>query len=139
MKNSTIDRTFSLLVREAYEHTCQYPDCPDCGNIPGGADDCSHYYGRRYLGGRWHPDNTVALCRQRHNYLDKHHSQHVDFIRRHLGDTRHDMLVERLQTNWPYSTAEKKEIHAHYKAELDRIRGLRKQGVTGVIEIVAYD
>lgn len=139
MKNATIDRTFSLLIREAYEHTCQYPECPDCGNIPGGADDCSHYYGRRYLGGRWHPDNCVALCRQRHGHLDKHRAEHVDFVRGHLGDGAHDLLVERLQTNWPYSSAEKKEINEHYKKELNRVRELRKQGICGIINIEPYD
>ena len=139
MKNATIDRTFSILIRESYEYTCQYPSCPDCGNIPGGADDCSHYYGRRYLGGRWLPDNCVVLCRQRHNYLDKHYHEHVDFVRNHIGEDRFQMLTERLQSNYPYSGAEKKEIHAHYRAELKRVRDERKNGKQGHIPLVSYD
>ena len=139
IKNETIDKNYSLLIREAYEFTCQYPDCPDCGNIPGGADDCSHYYGRRYLGGRWHPDNTVALCRQRHTHLDMHHHEHADFVRNHIGDYRFEMLAERMHSNFPYSRVEKQEIHEHYKAERARIRELRKRGVTGIIEVEPYD
>lgn len=138
MKNSTIDRVFSLCIRQSYEHTCQYPSCPHCGNISGGADDCSHYYGRRYLGGRWWPDNCIALCRQQHNYLDKHRALHVDFIRAHIGEERHDALVKRLQSNHPYTTAQKREIHEHYKAELKRLQGLRAQGVEGYIPLEPY-
>lgn len=135
----TLDATFSRALRASYDDTCQYPNCPECGNVQGGADDCSHYYGRRYRGGRWYPDNCIALCRLIHCYVDKHHAEHVDFIRRHLGDVRHDALIERMQANFHYSAHNRWAMHEHYKGELKRIEGLRLDGEMGYIRLVSYD
>jgi hypothetical protein len=149
------DTVFSKAVRESYNHTCQavniwykgegddslvlYEYCPLCKNVEGGADDCAHYYGRRYRGGRWYPDNVVALCRGIHMYIDTHESIKVDFFRRHLGDTRHDMLVERLHRNFHYTGFNRWEMCQHYKADEKRIQDERKAGKKGYIPLVSYD
>lgn len=142
VKESTIDTAFSILLRESYDWRCQFPNCEKCGNhdLRNGGLECSHYYGRRYRGGRWHPDNCIALCHGIHAYIDTHPSRQVDLMRRHLGDTRHDMLVERMQETFKYTPAQKLELHHHYsKDEAKRIKALRMDGVVGHIPIVSYD
>lgn len=141
IKEATLDQTFSLCIRESYDWACQHPRCPQCGNhrMDNGGLECSHYYGRRYRGGRWHPDNCLALCHAVHAYIDTHPSEQVDLMRRHLGDTGHDILVERMQSTFKYTPAEKWEMHQHYKAELDRMRQLRLGGERGYISLVSYD
>lgn len=57
-----------------------------------------------------------------------------------LGETRHDMLVERLQRNdFKYSQKERIELHEHYKAQLAYMKRLRMEGKTGVLPVVPYD
>jgi len=141
IRESTIDTNFSKALRESYDYRCQYPGCPKCGNqdLRSGGLECSHYYGRRYRGGRWHTDNCVALCHPIHAYIDTHPSEQVDLMRRHLGDTRHEMLVERMQETFKYTRAEKWEINEHYKRELKRLEFMRANGEQGFIPLIAYD
>jgi len=139
LSTSKLDEYFSRALRASYDHVCQFPDCPECGNVQGGADDCSHYYGRRYRGGRWFPDNCLALCRQIHGYVDKHKAAHADLMRRHLGETRHDMLVERLQRNHHYTPYQRWEMGQHFRDELKRINERRLDGETGFISLTSFD
>ena len=60
-------------------------------------------------------------------------------MRRHLGEVRHDELVERMQDNFHYTPADRKEMLVHYRGEYDRIRQLRMEGNVGPIEIVSFD
>ena len=135
----TLDKTFSRAVRESYDHTCAFPNCPECGNVPRGADDCSHYRRRRHSAGRWYPDNCVALCRQKHSYLDTHQEDQVDFMREHLGETRFEFLMFRLQTPCKYMPHDRWKMNRHYETDKKRIETLRMDGEQGYIPLVSYD
>ena len=57
-----------------------------------------------------------------------------------LGETRHDMLIERLQRNdFKYPQWERIEMHTHYKAQLKDAEKKRLNGAQGVLPIVSWD
>jgi hypothetical protein len=57
-----------------------------------------------------------------------------------LGETRHDMLVERLQRNdFKYAQWERIDMHKHYVAQLRHLERLRSEGQMGVLPVVAWD
>jgi hypothetical protein len=143
-----VDASFRLAMREAYDYICQFADCPDCQNVQmrpetmcqvAGGVEVAHGHGRRKTGGRWHPDNCILLCHDRHRYLDQHEAEKWDFWRRHLGDGAYEMLVERMRGSFRYSGHQRVEISKHYRDELRRIEALRRDGEQGYIEIVSYD
>lgn len=142
VKNNTIDRTFGDAMKESRDYVCELPDCPRCGNeslrYVGGLE-CAHGYGRRQLGGRWHPDNCLILCHDSHRFLDTHPPLKWDVWRRVLGDTRYEALVERMQRTFHYRAIDRREINEHYRSEKKRIEGLRRDGIQGTIEIISYD
>ena len=143
IKNPTIDNTFSKLIRERDDYICQYPSCPHCQNVSlrhVGGLECSHYRSRRYLAGRWHPDNCISLCHQAHREIDQGpQALHVNLMIAVLGETRHDMLVERLQRSFKYPQWERIEMHEHYKAQLRHLKRQRAEGKMGVLPVVAWD
>ena len=132
IKNATIDTKFSKLIRERDDYICQMPECKFCENhsLRSGGAECSHYRGRRYLAGRWHPDNCITLCHPAHAEIDQGpQALHVRLMIRVLGETRHDMLVERLQRTFKYpqwerllrSCIESPQKGMSIEADLDRI------------------
>lgn len=135
----TLDATFSKAIRLSYDHTCAYPNCPYCKNIPGGADDCAHYRRRRHSAGRWYPDNCAALCRQIHSQLDMRQEELVAFFRALNGDTRWDWLIERLQKPRKYTPYNRWEMNEHFKREIERVQTLRLGGESGFISLVSWD
>jgi len=143
IKNSTIDQTFSKLIRERDGYICQMPNCKYCENLSlrNGGLECSHYRSRRYLAGRWYPDNCCSFCHPAHAEIDQGpQAVHVRLMIELLGETGHDRLVERLQRNdFKYSQADRIEMHAHYKAQLAYLERQRREGKTGVLPVVPYD
>lgn len=143
IKNATIDTTFSKLIRERDDYRCQLPKCPHCKNLSlrNGGAECSHYRGRRYLAGRWHGDNCLALCHPAHVGIDQGpQAIHVNLMIKILGTGRHDMLVERLQRNdFKYSQLERIEMHTHFKAQLAYLHKQRMNGKQGYLPIVEWD
>lgn len=138
LKRDALDAVFSDLIRESYDWTCarcgtQFPE------RKGRDIHCSHFYSRIFIATRWFPDNAVCLCAACHDYVGKHPDEHVDLIRRVLGDTRYEWLQARKRQIWRYRQADKKGMRKHYGAELARLRGLRVDGVMGRVEVVAYD
>lgn len=138
IKRDATDAIFSDVIREAYDWRCAYygtvfPERKgfDC--------QCSHFYSRRYLSTRWHPDNALCLSAAAHKYLGEHPDEHTELIRKELGDVRYFELRQRHQRQYRYRADDKKAIRAHYRAELERIKALRERGVVGRIEVVAYD
>jgi hypothetical protein len=142
IKNRTIDTTFSKLIRERDDYICQVASCPHCGNhsLRNGGAECSHYRGRRYLAGRWHPDNCITLCHFAHRDIDQGpQALHVKLMIEVLGETRHDALVERLQKTFRYPQHERIDMHNHYKAQLRYLERRRNEGEEGVLPVVSWD
>lgn len=138
MKRDALDAVVSDLVRERDDWTCQYSGLqfPD---RKGRDIHASHFYSRIYNSVRWFPDNIVTLAARWHDFVGKNPDAHVALIKRVLGDARFEALQERKNRIYRYREADKKAMRKHYAAELERIRALRAEGVTGYIEVVAYD
>ncbi len=142
VKIKTLDNTFSLAIREQYNHKCAFPDCPDCGNHSlrySGGLDCAHYRRRRYSSGRWHPDNCAALCRERHNFLDLHDENLRSFFFKLLGEVRHDALQVRHHSTFRYKPWERWEMNQHFAAQRKYMDRLRNEGEQGYLPMVAWD
>jgi hypothetical protein len=138
VKRDALDAVFSDVIREAYDWTCAYSGLvfPD---RKGRDVQCSHFKSRTFNSTRWFPDNAVCLSAAAHNYLSKHPDEHTDFIRRHLGQVRYDELCQRNRRIYRYRAADKAAMRKHYHGELERIRALRAQGISGPVEVVSYD
>lgn len=138
IKRSPLDAVFSDLIREAYDWTCQatglvFPD------RKGRDVHCSHFISRANLATRWYPDNAVCLSAGAHKRLGENPDEHTAFMKRHLGEVRYEELQRRKRQIFRYRAADKKAMQKHYRDELERILELRRNGVVGPVEIVAYD
>lgn len=139
----TLDVTFSKLVRERNDWTCEYSGCEYCGNHsfrhrPGGLHN-SHFRGRRGRSTRWDLDNCFALCHKRHERMGDSPDEHAAWVRRQLGDVRFDELVRRANTPRKVTPLDRLEMNAHFRAELERIANLRAMGLVGYVEATSYD
>lgn len=138
MKRDATDAAFSDLIREAYDWTCarcsrHFPD------RKGRDIHASHFYSRQFNSTRWFVDNAACLCATCHDFVGKHPDEHTDFFRKLLGPVRYEALKTRQRGIFRYRAADKKAMRKHYAAELERIKALRAEGVTGPVEIVSYD
>lgn len=140
----TLDRTFSLLIREQFDYTCARPGCKFCGNHPlrdaqHNRVECAHYYNRYRSSGRWHPDNCAALCHEQHAFLEHNKALEVQFFMELLGKDRHDELIVRHQGIFRYKPWERWEMNQHYKAQTDKMERQRKDGKRGRLVATAWD
>ena len=133
IKRNNADKWFSQAVREAADWTCQ---C--CGkqsiDSDNGMMDNAHCHSRSTRLTRWHPLNTVCLCRACHMRQTNDPFEHTSFMREYFGEDVDNMrtLGRSLQ-----KVTKKDEllIVKHYKSEVQRIRELRMNGVQGKIEV----
>jgi hypothetical protein len=138
VKRDALDDVFSQCVREAADWTCascglEFPD------RKGRNAQCSHFYKRKYNSTRWFPDNCVMLCGSCHANYETQPREHTEFFMRTLGPVRMDMLRERWRRIFSYRPKDKAEMRAHYRAELERMLEMRRQGIIGPLEFAAYD
>lgn len=138
MKRDATDAIFSDLIREAYDWTCANCDRP-FPDRKGKDVQCSHIYKRKHHSTRWFPDGAICLCATCHAYYEDRPPEHAEFARKILGDVRFEWLRQRFRGIYRYRPADKKAMREHYRAELERIRALRAEGVTGYVEVAAYD
>ena len=138
LKRDATDAAFSDAVREAADWRCQR-----CGReFPerkGQDAHCSHFFSRKFNSTRWFPDNAVLACASCHAVTTDDHDEHVNLFKRILGPVRYEWLLKRKPLIVRYRAADKKAMAAHYRAEVARIKQLRREGVMGCVELVAYD
>ena len=139
IKRTPLDAVFSDLVRERADWTCEvcgkeFPDRKGAGL------HCSHFFGRRGLSTRHSGMNCTAMCYGCHQRLGSNPHEFRSFMFKHLGEPNYDELVLRANTPYKRSKFEKKEMEAHFKAQLAYIRRRRREnGETGVIPFVEWD
>lgn len=138
MKRDVLDAAVSDVIRESFDWCCArcHKDHPD---RKGRDFHASHFKSRSYSSTRYFPDNLTALCAACHDYFGKHPDEHTDFIRGLLGEVRYDMLRDRNRQVYRYRAADKKAMKEHYRSELKRLLDMRRNGVTGYIEVIAFD
>jgi len=139
LKRTKHDKVISDLVRCRTNWTCErcgkyYPE----GHR--GGLECSHYYGRRGLSTRWHPDNLNAFCTGCHFHLGGARDEYTAFKKRELGEVRFDALVLRGNAPKKYTPADREELYQHYRSEWALMDTRRVTlGDTCYIDFVSYD
>lgn len=138
IKRDPLDAVFSTLVRERADWRCEH-----CGRTfperKGAGLHASHYWGRRNRSTRWTGDNVFAHCYGCHTTLGG--SPHVFkvWVLKQLGETRYDELTLRANLPRKYTKSDRKEMRAHYKAQLDYIIRRRSKGELGYIDFCNWD
>lgn len=66
--------------------SCSYPGCCKIGN------EGHHIFKRRYLNTRWSIENGRALCREHHDWAEKHPEAYEDLIVDEIGSRDYTTL-----------------------------------------------
>jgi len=135
--DGSLDRAFSGLIREAANYECQH--CHKNYRHDTRSMHCAHIHSRKHRATRWHTDGAICLCASCHRRFTDFPLEWADFVRRYYGKDNADDISRLAHTIRKYTSAEKGEMLDHYKAELARIKKLRLEGETGIIELVSYD
>ena len=144
IKVTAADRWFSLAIREAANWTCASSGMVDPEAQAKGSSkrlECCHFFGRRNKGTRWHVDNVVCLSHSEHRRFTENPADFTLWYQDYLGAGRYEMLLAKARDiRIKYSTQEQaKDIPKHYRDEDRRLRKERKQGETGILEIISYE
>lgn len=101
---------------------------------------CSHFHGRGKWATRFDPDNCFALCYGCHSHVGAHPAKHQEFYIEKNGEGMFEIVRERANDSSLGRQAKKCEpdIRAHFRAELERMRGMRAEGEQGRIEFTGW-
>jgi len=92
MKLDTLDRIFSLCVRERANWTCEC--CGENHRHDPAYLDCSHVYGRRHRSTRWSPLNAHALCKKCHRHFTDRPLEFAAWVKTTMSDDDYRELTE---------------------------------------------
>jgi hypothetical protein len=126
MKIKAADRWFSKCVRER-----AFWRCERCGKYYAPRNtrglDCSHFIGRGNWSVRFDPDNAFAHCVGCHSYFENNPHEFVAWAYERLNG-RYAGVLARSKDISIAKRAHRAvgEIAAHYKAEYERMTGLRE-------------
>ena len=133
IKRTTADKHFSDAVRESFDFTCR--SCGINGRHQPGMMDCSHVFSRKHRNTRWHPLNALCLCRSCHQKMSDRPPVHAELVRKVWGEEKYYWLIREHNKVAKIPKAQEKDIAKHYKAEKERVQGLRAMGRGGYIKI----
>lgn len=133
IKRDVCDDLFSKLVRERAGWKCE-----SCGKYyeEGNRNGlhCSHYFGRRYRGTRWHPDNAWSHCYGCHAKFEGDPYMFTKWVTERIGCGLVEILRERAYAITKIKPQDKKAMATHFRAELKRLQALRASGNVGRLE-----
>ena len=126
MKRDAADTAFSNFIRERDNFTCQkchktYPEGRRQGL------HCSHFYSRRHQSTRYYSRNACAHCFSCHQSLGGNPVEFAEWIDTYLGSEAAQELRERKNQIKKRTKGEKKEIAAHWRAQLKYLRRCREE------------
>ena len=132
------DAAFSFCIRERNDWHCEYcyryfPD--DSGRR---SLHCSHFYGRRHRGLRFHASNAFAHCYTCHKRLGENPADFTFWVEQKLGEGMVEMLRERRNSIYKMGKGELKEIAAHYRNELKTMHEKRANGEVGYLDFLSW-
>lgn len=90
MKRDKFDQVFSKFIRTRAKWNCE--NCGKNFESNRGGLHCSHFYGRRAITTRFHPDNAMAHCVYCHKRLGENPDQHRELTFKKLGKERYERL-----------------------------------------------
>lgn len=133
IKRTQADINCSRAIRDAADNICEI-----CNERP--ATEVMHYHGRRAYSVRFDPDNLNAGCHGCHRKMDESPDAFYRWKESQIGDGRMQMLRERREDSNLGKLYRKnlKDVAAHFKQEIERIKTLREGGVTGKIDVESF-
>jgi hypothetical protein len=142
VKISPADSAFSQCIKVRAGGRCEssgkeFPGADMTGKAQG--LECAHIYGRRAKSTRWEPDNAMALSHYRHRYYTENPHEWIAFVAEKLGQERFERLRAKWLTNVQVNDKLEKAIAAHYRQQLRWMQDMRKAGIVGRIEFIAWD
>jgi len=111
IKREACDDQFSKAVR------LRDGGCLVCGNE---RTECAHIVGRREKSVRWDMMNAVALCHWHHRHFTENPLDFTEWLRLTLGEAHLEILREKRRHHLKTTKELRKEIAAHYRAEVKR-------------------
>lgn len=135
IKRDKTDQLFSFLVRMRVNYTCQY-----CGRNflhDTGKAHCSHIYGRRSKGVRWHPLNALCHCYSCHGKLGENPPLFTQHAREVLGED-YEKLMRLANKPTKFSAFDKEIIHKHLLVEKKKMLECRAGGHEGRIDFTMF-
>lgn len=87
MKIDQADKIFSLYIRKRANWTCER-----CGGYHENGLQNSHFVGRRNEATRFDEENCSALCGACHIYFTANPIEHVEWMKKKLGEIRFKAL-----------------------------------------------
>ena len=142
IKRDKYDAIVSDLIRHANDFTCERCGVIDEeGRATGKSRQthCSHFYGRSIAATRYDLHNLSCLCGACHKHLGDRPSEHAIWFKANVGDYIFEEVEHRHWQTRRWKKWEKDEMLKHYKLELERVKKLRSEGVTGFIRVVNYE
>jgi hypothetical protein len=136
IKRDATDKAFSAAIRESADYLCQRCGC--CFRHNPGAFDCSHIKSRQYKSTRYYRLNALALCRSCHSVMAKSPIDHIELVKRVHGEEGYQTLLDFSNSRTRLSKADALWIRKHWKAEHERCRMMRMQGVQGQIVLLDW-
>lgn len=142
IKRDKTDALFSELVRERADWKCEYGQSAYCGHgekrFDGHSHEkqtlhCSHLFGRRSQGVRWHPMNAFSHCLLCHRHLEENPPIFALWASERLGGD-YDKLMILANKPTKFTKFGKEILHKHYLKERKRLKELRKNGEIGRLE-----
>lgn len=130
-----VDSVFSLCVRERASWQCE---C--CGaQYPRGVGglEASHFYGRRYRGLRFFPDNAFAHCILCHAAMGRDRPRFEAWTLQQLGPERFDALTARRNRIWRATEDAIDAVHANLKLIYAKMERERNMGLTGRLRMAS--
>lgn len=115
IRRDKYDSVVSDLVRESVGH------CQSCGKS-GCRLENAHIFSRRHRNTRWDLQNCLCLCSGCHRKYGENPILFTNWLECTFGKGYLDVLTEKHHTIKKWKPAEMKEMYAHYRAELKRIR-----------------
>jgi len=136
MKLDTLDRIFSLCVRERANWTCEH--CGVNHRHDPSYMDCSHIFGRRHRSTRWEPLNAHALCKKCHTYFTDRPTEFTAWVKTTMSDEDYRELHDKHHQIFKSSKADRKEAVKWFRAQHKEICERREKGEEGYINFAGY-
>ena len=136
LKRTAADDLFSKCVRERTDYTCER--CGKQYDRSSTGLHCSHNYSRRHRTIRWCKDNALALCYGCHQWYEGNPPESGRWLEQKLGSGCIEILEQKKNSRVKVPKHEEKEIAAHYRQELKRLKERRAAGEVGIIEFISY-
>ena len=88
-----LDKVFSAFIRLRDTMPNGYFKCISCGQIKPFKDcDCGHYFSRRHMATRFHPDNAHGECSACNRFSADHLENYRRNLIRKIGQSRFDQI-----------------------------------------------